>query len=281
MSLQYPILLLISYLVRCSDYSDNMIRIWYDDMIRLCYFNFQFSPNCFPNTCQLRGQYKSWTSAAILRVSSAAQNWQKPWEFWKFSCRPNPKEIFRVTYSLTDMTRHTMWFLVDASSGMPFHRPLCFLRLGRSVAEMLQGMRKPKNGAGPKLPGLKSKSPTMCLDVSEVLWRWGDYCWSCPNKNRMWRGVMTFIPRFSLNSIAFWMGSSTAMISKAGFAAVVVGCSAEREGRREGERERERVMERQTWFRDIVMSSWILNSRGQGGEGRMAKKINALALIRH
>jgi hypothetical protein len=58
----------------------------------------------------------------------------------------------------------------------------------------------------------------------------------------MWHGFMTFIPRFSLNSIAFWMGSSTGMISKAGFAAVVVGCYAEREGGRE----RERVMERQT-----------------------------------
>jgi hypothetical protein len=68
---------------------------------------------------------------------------------------------------------------------------------------------------------------------------------------------MTFIPRFSLNSIAFWMGSSTGMISKAGFAAVVVGCYAEREGGRERESDGETDMISRC--RHV-----ILNSRGHG-----------------
>ena len=103
-----------------------------------------------------------------------------------------------------------------------------FPRLGRAVSSVLEGMQSRKGKGKTKLPRLKSKSPVMLLGTFShnvlilTLRHATQYvesehecdCMCLKSGHRTSIGVNMSRTRFSLNSIAYWLGSGTDAIMK-------------------------------------------------------------------
>ena len=122
------------------------------------------------------GQWRTWTTSAMLRVS------QGPLHGGRFLCTCSVLRCDCILY-------YYNYYILTPQP-----------RLGRATSSIIR-----MTADGPRLPKLLSKSPTMCrsgIEHEAISW------------------VLVHAPysylRFSINSLAFWIGCGTDTISKAG-----------------------------------------------------------------